>query len=72
MPKPLSSHALVSIGGDIIVIGGVDSNYDDQSSLYKLSCNNGDCKWTTLDQKLQKPRSDMVAMVVPDDFFDCQ
>ena len=72
MPKPLYGHSIVSIGGDIIVIGGADSNEKAQSDLYKFSCNNGDCQWTNLEQKLQNPRRGMVAMVVPDDFFDCQ
>ena len=71
LPKPLYSHAIVSLGGDIIVIGGWD-NDNRQSDLYKFSCSDGECEWTTMDQKLLKPRSSMVAMVVPDDFFDCQ
>ena len=72
MPKPLYWHAIVSLGGDIIVIGGEDSRSKLQLDLYKLSCSNGECEWTTMEQKLQKPRDSMVAMVVPDDFFDCQ
>ena len=70
MPKPLTSHAIVSLGGDIIVIGGYDPSRSDK--MYKLSCSDGECDWTTMDKKLQKTRSRMVAMVVPDDFFDCQ
>ena len=73
-PKPLRGHALVSIGSDIIVIGGISDvrqEYVRHSSLYKLSCKNGDCQWTTLPQSLKFARSDMVAMAIPDDFFDC-
>ena len=69
LPKPLSYHAIVSIGGDIIVIGGWDG--DNQSALYKLECKNGDCQWSTLPQSLKYARDAMVAMAIPDDFFDC-
>ena len=72
LPKPLKDHAIVSIGGDIIVIEGYDGYaYDDQSNLYKLSCYNEDCQWTTLPQTLKVHRDDMVAVAIPDDFFDC-
>ena len=70
LPKPLKDHAIVSIGGDIIVIGGWD-DINDQSNLYKLSCYNEDCQWTTLPQTLKVHRDDMVAVAIPDDFFDC-
>ena len=70
LPKLLASHAIVSIGGDIIVIGGWD-DINDQSNLYKLSCYNEDCQWTTLPQTLKVHRDDMVAVAIPDDFFDC-
>ena len=70
LPKLLRGHAIVSIGGDIVVIGGSDGN-DFQSALYKLECKNGDCQWTTLPQSLKFARFAMVAMAIPDDFFDC-
>ena len=75
MPEPLHDHAIVSIGGDIIVIGGY-TRYGAygggcQSALYNLSCKNGDCQWTTLPQNLKIARRSMVAMAIPDDFFDC-
>ena len=71
LPNPLEYHVIVSLGGDIIVIGGNGPN-GRSDDIYKLSCSDGECEWTTMDQKLQKPRTSMVAMVVPDDFFDCQ
>ena len=71
LPKKIYGHAIVSIGGDIIVIGGQDDDDDFQSTLYKLSCQNEDCQWTTLPQSLKFPRSAMVAIPIPDDFFDC-
>ena len=71
LPKKINSHAIVSIGGDIIVIGGWDDYLYDQSTLYKLSCQNEDCQWTTLPQSLKFPRRSMVAIAIPDDFFYC-
>ena len=70
LPKPLNGHAIVTIGGDIIVIGGWDGD-DNQSALYKLECKNGDCQWSILPQTLKIARGQMVAMAIPDDFFDC-
>ena len=68
---------IVTIGGDIIVIGGVPD--DDQclpdpvcKALYKFSCKSGNCQWTTLPQSLEFSRTDMVALAIPDDFFDCK
>ena len=73
MPKKLTHARIVSIDGDIIVIGGLDysQNREEQSALYKLSCKSGNCQWTTLPQSLEIARSDMVAIAIPDDFFDC-
>ena len=71
MPKKIYGHAIVSISGDIIVIGGRDDDYENQSALYKLSCQNEVCQWTNLPQSLKFPRSAMVAIPIPDDFFDC-
>ena len=75
LPKKLSGIGIVSIGGDIIVIGGLgydhNYNYKYQSAIYKLSCQNGNCQWTTLPQSLKFARSNMIAVAIPDDFFDC-
>ena len=62
----------LSIDGDIIIIGGsIGSTDTHHTSLYKLSCANGVCNWSILPQELESPRGLLVAMVVPDDFFDC-
>ena len=74
LPKPLSSHAMVHIDGDLVVIGGKTptKHYLDVSSdLLRLSCSNGKCNWFQLPQKLQTPRYSMVAVVLPDDFLGC-
>ena len=62
----------VSIDGDIIIGGGSKAGADNYSkSLHKLSCANGVCNWTKLPQAIENPRGHHIAMVVPDDFFDC-
>jgi len=71
LPKKIYGHAIVSISGDIIVIGGWDDDNELQSILYKLSCQNEDCQWTTLPQSLKFARNSMVAIAIPDDFFYC-
>ena len=66
---------MVSIGHDLIVIGGHSSRIDDgygySNNLFKLSCNNNACNWETLSQKMKIPRVWFVAISVPDDFITC-
>ena len=73
--KTLSRHQMVSIGHDLIVIGGHSSRIDDgygySNNLFKLSCNNNACNWETLSQKMKIPRVWFVAISVPDDFITC-
>ena len=47
--------------GSFYLIGGVDSSF-----IFKFSCSNKHCWKTKLSQKI--PRSDFVAMLVPDNF----
>ena len=66
---------MVSIGHDLIVVGGHSSRIDDgygySDNLFKLSCNNNACNWETLSQKMKIPRVWFVAISVPDDFITC-
>ena len=78
LPKKLSYPAAVSIDGDMFLIGGYEYLKGWPSQIYKLSCKSGDCQWTALKrpgtvlpQALRLGRSQMVAVAVPDDFFDC-
>ena len=71
LPKSISDHAIVRIGGDIVVIGGYDG-VDYQSALYKLTCSDGNCQWHTLPDTLRFARANMIAIAIPDDFFDCR
>ena len=66
MIKSLYGHSMVNIGGDLIVIGGVSSDYSYSYSLFKMTCNNLNFEWTEITEtKLKIPRSHHVSMVVP-------
>ena len=71
MPKGLEGHEMVSIGNDVIVIGGRDENYKYSDSIYKLSCTINICKLETLQTKLNVARAWFTAIPLPDDFIDC-
>ena len=75
MPKGIHGHSMVSFNGDLYTIGGYygqfttyylryDQRY--QTAIFKLSCNNQNCNWTTTNQKLSAARSDTVAIQVRD------
>ena len=65
MPKRLSVHQAV------IVLGGYEENNRISGSIFKFSCSNNDCKWDTLPEELKTPRSLFTAIVIPDDFIEC-
>ena len=71
--KTLSRHQMVSIGHDLVVIGGHSERLKGgySNNLFKLSCSNNACKWETLSQKMKTPRYWFVAISVPDDFVAC-
>ena len=75
LPKPLMSLEMVSVGFDLIAIGGAESifliNSKVSPDLFKLSCTNNICQWETLHQKLKLPRCRFVAIPVPDHFINC-
>ena len=71
LPKHIHAHQMVSIGYDLLVIGGFVLNEGYTSKLYKLSCSNQVCKWEHLSKELQLHRGYHVAIALPDDFVDC-
>ena len=78
LPKKLLYPAAVSIDGDMFLIGGYEYQKGWHSTIYKLICKSEECYWThprrpgtVLPQTLRLGRSQMVAVAVPDDFFDC-
>ena len=71
MPKPLAGHEMVSIGYDLVVIGGWRGISGNSGSVYKLSCSNNECKWDNLTTELKVPRFSFTAIPLPDDFIEC-
>jgi hypothetical protein len=45
-------------GQGVIVIGGYSAGV--QSSIYKLICNQLECKWSEMEQQLKNARSSLV------------
>ena len=72
MPRTLYGHGLVTLGKDLLAIGGYSPYSDNvQSSLYRMSCQNKDCLWYTLSQELKVGRKNFVTMIIPDVLTDC-
>ena len=67
MPKKLAWPQMIQVDTDLVVIGGSDGN-DLSSSLFRLTCRNGDFKWHKMSQELMEPRFGFVAMAIPDNF----
>ena len=68
-PIPLAEHGMVNFGTDLVVMGG-RSNGSFSSAFYQLSAENGKLKWEKMKHELKKPRSDFVAMTIPDHLVD--
>jgi hypothetical protein len=56
-------------GQGVIVIGGYSAA--DQSSIYKLICDQLECKWSEMEQQLKIARRSFVAMLIPDALTNC-
>jgi hypothetical protein len=68
LPKKLEGASLLPSpdGQGVIVIGGWSGGDGYQSSIYKLICDQLECKWSTMTQQLKIARKDFVAMLIPD------
>jgi hypothetical protein len=58
-------------GQGVIVIGGYSNGDGVQSSMYKLICDQLECKWSAMEQQLKIARSHVVAMLIPDTLTNC-
>jgi hypothetical protein len=58
-------------GQGVIIFGGSASMYGYQSSMYKLICDQLGCKWSKMEQHLQKAREFSVAMMIPNNLTNC-
>ena len=70
LPKKLSGLRMVQIGNEVIVSGGYDGT-DYLNSFYKLNCVTQGCTWQSMTIELSVARYLHVAVVVPDNFFNC-
>ena len=61
---------MVNYGTDLVVMGGYSPNWAKSSSFYQLSVENGIFKWEKMKPELKIPRSDFVAMTIPDHLVD--
>ena len=69
--KPLSGLATVKSANSIFALGG-NINHDlFNDEIYELICNETECNWETLPQKLAVARSGFVAMLIPDELAEC-
>ena len=70
LPKKLNGHSCVTQGNELIVIGGYSntggSHYS--SDLIKLKLENSQYEWTTMNVKLNTPRQNFVASLIPVQF----
>ena len=67
LPKTLVGHSSLTLGNELIVLGG-QSNTDDllSASVYKLSCDNGIfSNWIEMEVELKTPRAWFVASFIP-------
>ena len=71
LPKPLYSHSLIVSQETLIIVGGVADEIRNPN-LYELKCNDEECFWRQMVQKLKYGRCNMVAMMVPDDYLSCE
>ena len=70
MPKKLLNHQMVPFDKDVVIIGGGGAGTV-KSSLYRFTCQNQDCEWKSMSQKLKLARYLFVAMLIPDELVDC-
>ena len=54
-------------GNGIILLGC----YEKRDAIYELSNTNGRFQWLEMTQKLQYPRTETVAMLIPDNLTNC-
>ena len=69
LPKSLYGHAMIPLQNELVIIGGYSGGKT--SSLYSLTCQNGECQWSKMTQELKKPRWYHTALAVPEEFADC-
>ena len=70
LPKKLYGHAVIGLDNDMIVLGG-NSGFWYEKAIYRLSCANADCTWTTMKQALKVRRQYFVAIPMNNSQVTC-
>ena len=71
LPEPCSYSSIVTYEdsqGQKVLVTGCDENPE---KIYELSGMSDHLEWRTLTNNFQHPRSNTVAMVIPDEFTHC-
>ena len=68
----LNGHEIVTLGKDLVSIGGYDPySYNYHSSMYLMTCQNKFCVWHVMSQALKVARKSFVALIIPNELTDC-
>ena len=70
LPLPLLDHSMVRLGKGQAILGGY-SNGNYQAMIYSMTCSNRNCIISLLDRELSDPKSDFVAIPIPDTISGC-
>ena len=63
---------MVTQNNQVYVIGG-ETKQGYQSTIYRMECSELlECHWQELTQKIQTPRCQFTAMLVPDELAKCE
>ena len=71
MPQIGSGHQMVDYKGDLYAFGVWFWDTVEGGKIYKLTCNYGDCNWTSINQKYKMGRGIAVAITVIDYLVNC-
>ena len=63
-------HSMVEFNGDVYTFGGSPSHFNAQSTIFRLSCTNLNCIWTTIKQKMKVARRFAVAIPVEESLLN--
>ena len=58
----------------VILVGGEDENYESHQEIIQLYCQDDiieNCQWQEIEQKLQNPRKEHVAIPLPESYDIC-
>ena len=62
---------MVTLGLGQAILGGRDANWGDRNEIYHFTCYQQDCTISLLNQLLETPRADFVAIPIPDSISGC-